>query len=234
MSSKVAPRGKQRNEGSPIRVLLVDDQEVVRYGIRSLLGDEASVVVAGEARGVTEALEVADATRPTVVVTELGLPDGSGVEVTRQIVERHPQARVLILAATLDQEMLLESIRAGASGLLLKQAPADRIVATVRIIASGGCYVDPALTASVLDRLRGGASRVRRTGLASLSVQEERVFRLMGEGRSSRSIGEELHLAENTVRNYISNIYAKLGFRNRTESVAYLARESGAEPVARS
>ena len=233
MSPKVAPRADVRAEGSPIRVLLVDDQEVVRCGIRSLLGDEAGMVVAGEARGVSEALEVADATRPSVVVTELRLADGSGVEVTRQIAERHPQARVLILASALDQEMLLDSIRAGASGLLLKQARADQIVATVRTIASGGCYVDPALTASVLDQLRGGATRIRRVGLASLSAQEERVLRLLGEGKSNRSIAEELHLAQNTVKNYISNIYSKLGFRNRAEGVAYLARERGPEPVAR-
>ncbi|MGH2691762.1 MAG: response regulator [Actinomycetota bacterium] len=233
MSTQIAGRERRDVPESPIRVLLVDDHEIVRRGIRTRLEAEPGILVAGEARGVTESLEVADATRPDVVITEARLSDGSGVEATRRILSAHPQTRVLVLTSLPDESLLFDAIGAGASGFLLKQTTGDGVVRAVRTVASGRSLVDPAIAGSVLDRLRGGKRYPKGGRLATLSPREQQILRLLGEGRSSRKIGDELHLAEKTVRNYVSRILSKLGVRSRAEGVAYLARELRSEGASR-
>ncbi len=224
MPPQVAERGRRGTSDSPIRVLLADGHDLVRGGIRALLEAEPGIVVAGEARGAQECVELADAARPDVVVMETILEDGSGVDAARRILEAHPQARVLVLTSFPDERAMIDSVTAGASGFLLKHAQAKDIVRAVRTVASGGSLVDPAVAGSVLERLRGGNRHRTRGHLAALSAQEERILHLLGDGLTSRKIGDELHLAESTVRNYVSSIFAKLGVRNRAEGVALLAR----------
>jgi DNA-binding NarL/FixJ family response regulator len=216
--------------GNPIRVLLVDDHEIVRRGARTLLEPEPDIVVAGEARGVREAVEVAAATRPDVVITELDLPDGSGLEAVRDILSAHPRTQVLILTSSPDEQALVDSVLAGARGFLLKQVRSAELVRSIRRLASGHSLVDPVMTRSLLDRLRGGKRYWTPSALASLSPQEERILDRLGEGRSSRAIGAELHLTEKTVRNYASRIFSKLGVGSRAEGVAYLARHKESGP----
>lgn len=228
MSPQVTGSGR-RSGPDPIRVLLVDDHVVVRQGIRALLEAESGIVVAGEARGVRESLEVAVATRPNVVIAEVRLADGSGVEAARRILAALPQTRVLILASAPDERALFDSIMAGASGFLLKQVDSEEIVRAVRTLASGGSLVDPAIAGSVLDRLREVKRHTKAGRLVSLSPQEERILELLGEGHTNRRIGDELHLAEKTVRNYVSSIFRKLGVHSRAEGVAYLARRLRSE-----
>lgn len=233
MSTQVTGRGRPGIAEAPIRVLLVDAHEVVRRGIRARLEAESGIVVAGEARGVRESLGVADATRPDLVIIETWLADGSGIEAIRRILSEHPQTRVLVLSSSPDESLLFEAIAAGASGFLLKQAGSDEIVRAVRTVASGRALVDPAIVGALLDRVRGGKRYAKDGRLASLSPQEERILKLVGEGRTSRKIGDELHLAEKTVSNYVSRINAKLGVRTRAESAAYLARELRSEGASR-
>jgi DNA-binding NarL/FixJ family response regulator len=209
--------------------MLVDGHEVVRRGVRAMVEADPEILVVGEARGVGESVEVAAATRPDVVITEITLADGSGVDATRRILSRRPQASVLILTSLRDEATMFASISAGASGFLLKHARSKELVRAVRTVASGRALVDPSLTGSVLERIRGAEEPPSSGGLLSLASREVRILELLGDGLTSRGIGDELHLAEATVRNYVSNILSKLGVRSRAEGVAQLARERRAQ-----
>ena len=182
------------------------------------------MVVVGEARGVHESAEVADATRPHVVVTEIRLADGSGVQAIRRILSARPQTRVLVLTSVAREGQLLASIRAGANGYLAKDVSSRELIRSIRIIAFGGSLLDPEMTRRLLERIREGRPASDLEDLGSLTKQEERVLELLGSGMNNKAIGAQLHLAEGTVRNYISRIVSKLGVGNRAESVAYLAR----------
>jgi DNA-binding NarL/FixJ family response regulator len=210
----------------PLRVMLVDDHEVVRNGIRAMLQAEDDIVVTAEAGTVRAAIDEADRARPDVVVMDVRLADGSGIEATREIRAQHPATRVLMLTSFADDEALFASIMAGASGYVLKQVHAGDLVRAIRSVGAGESLLDPAVTTSVLDRLRKGKHLMRDEKLARLSPQEERILGLVADGRTNREIGEELHLAEKTVKNYVSSILSKLEVARRAEAAAYLARHT--------
>jgi two-component system response regulator DevR len=211
---------------TPLRVMLVDDHEVVRDGIRALLEASEDIVICAEAGSVRDAVEEAERTRPDVVVMDVRLTDGSGIEATREIRARRPATQVLMLTSFADDEALFASIMAGASGYVLKQIKGPEIVRAIREVGAGKSLLDPAVTKSVLDRLRRGKHLMKDEKLARLSPQEERILELVTEGRTNRQIGEELHLAEKTVKNYVSSILSKLEVGRRAEAAAYLARHT--------
>jgi DNA-binding NarL/FixJ family response regulator len=215
-----------RMDRPPLRVMLVDDHEVVRDGIRALLAGSQDVVVCAEAGSVREAVAEAERALPDVVVMDVRLSDGSGIEATRDIRAQRPATQVLMLTSFADDEALFASIMAGASGYVLKQIKGEELVRAIRAVGQGQSLLDPAVTKGVLDRLRKGKHLFRDEKLARLSPQEERILGLVSEGRTNRQIGEELGLAEKTVKNYVSSILGKLEVARRAEAAAYLARHT--------
>jgi two-component system, NarL family, response regulator DevR len=210
----------------PLRVMLVDDHEIVRDGIRAMLAAQEDIVVTSEAGSVSEAVDEADRTRPDVIVMDVRLSDGSGIEATREIRAKHPQTRVLMLTSFADDEALFASIMAGASGYVLKQVKSGDLLRAIRAVGKGDSLLDPAVTSAVLDRLRKGKHLLRDEKLARLSPQEERILVLVADGRTNKEIGDELSLAEKTVKNYVSSILSKLEVARRAEAAAYLARHT--------
>ncbi|HEV3230790.1 MAG TPA: response regulator transcription factor [Candidatus Dormibacteraeota bacterium] len=208
----------------PIRVLIVDDHEVVRQGIRALLEKEPGIRVVGEADGVASAEAQARALSPDVIVMDVRLTDGSGITATREIRARQPAIRVLMLTSFADEEALFASIMAGASGYVLKQIRSGELVNAVLTIGRGQSLLDPAMTQGVLDRLLRNQRLLKDEKLARLSAQEERILNLLADGLTNRQIGEAIHLAEKTVKNYVSTILSKLEVARRAEAAAYLAR----------
>ncbi|MFD0200167.1 MULTISPECIES: response regulator [Saccharothrix] len=207
----------------PVRVLLVDDHEVVRRGLRELLEDEDDISVVAEAGGVDEALVRASATRPDVAVVDVRLPDGGGVELCRRLRALPEAPRCLVLTAFDDEEALVGAIMAGASGYLLKQVRGQDLVTAVREVAAGRSLLDPQTTSRVLDRMR---RPVEVDVLDALTEQERRVLDLIGEGLTNRQIAERLFLAEKTVKNYVTAVLSKLGMERRTQAAAWVARRS--------
>jgi two-component system, NarL family, response regulator DevR len=210
----------------PLRVMLVDDHEIVRDGIRAMLDPEDDVVVTAEAATVREAIDEADRTRPDVIVMDVRLTDGSGIEATREIRAKLPNTRVLMLTSFADDEALFASIMAGASGYVLKQVKSGDLLRAIRAVGAGNSLLDPSVTSAVLDRLRKGKHLLRDEKLARLSPQEERILQLVADGKTNKEIGDELHLAEKTVKNYVSSILSKLEVARRAEAAAYLARHT--------
>jgi two-component system, NarL family, response regulator DevR len=210
----------------PLRVLLVDDHEVVRDGVKALLRATEDIIVTAEASSVREAIDEADRARPDVVVMDVRLADGSGIEATREIRARHPKTAVIMLTSFADDEALFASIMAGASGYVLKQVKGGELVRAIRTVGKGDSLLDPAVTSAVLDRLRKGKHLLSDEKLARLSPQEERILSLVANGKTNREIGDELHLAEKTVKNYVSSILSKLEVARRAEAAAYLARHT--------
>jgi DNA-binding NarL/FixJ family response regulator len=204
------------------RVLICDDHEVVREGLRGLIGRQAGMSVVGEAGTVAEAIAAATSSKPDVVIMDVRLPDGSGVEACRAIREAHPDARVIMLTSYADDEALFASILAGAAGYLLKQTRGQAVVDAVIAVAAGRSLLDPDVTGKVLERLREG--RAEDPALASLTEQERKVVVGLAEGRTNREIGELLFLSEKTVKNYVSRILDKLGLSRRAEAAAYMAK----------
>ena len=212
--------------GHRLRVMLVDDHEVVRNGVKSLLHATDDIAVVAEASTVAEAVKFAAASKPDVIVMDVRLADGSGIEATREIRAERPQTQVLMLTSFADDEALFASIMAGAAGYILKQIRGAELVNAIRMVGHGQSLLDPAVTANVLERLRHGKHLLRDEKLARLSGQEERILTLVAEGWTNKMIGEELHLAEKTVKNYVSSILSKLDVARRAEAAAYLARHS--------
>jgi two-component system, NarL family, response regulator DevR len=210
----------------PLRVMIVDDHELVRNGIKALLAEEAGITVAGEAGGVWEAIERAEWARPDVVVMDIRLPDGSGIDATREIRARLPNTQVLMLTTFADDEALFASIMAGAAGYVLKQVKGGDLVRAIRAVGAGQNLLDPAVTKGVLDRLRKGKHLLGDERLARLSAQEERILGEVADGKTNRQIGSDLKLAEKTVKNYVSSILSKLEVARRAEAAAYLARHT--------
>jgi two-component system, NarL family, response regulator DevR len=206
--------------------MLVDDHEVVRSGVAALLKGTEDIVICAEAGSVREAIEQAERARPDVVVMDVRLSDGSGIEATREIRARRPATQVLMLTSFADDEALFASIMAGAAGYVLKQIRAGELVRAIRSVGEGKSLLDPDVTRSVLDRLRKGKHLMRDEKLARLSPQEERILSLIADGKTNREVGEELHLAEKTVKNYVSSILSKLEVARRAEAAAYLARHT--------
>jgi DNA-binding NarL/FixJ family response regulator len=209
-----------------LRVMLVDDHEVVRSGIKALLAATDDIVVAAESYSVRDAVVVAERCRPDVVVMDVRLSDGSGIEATRDIRARRPATKVLMLTSFADDEALFASIMAGAAGYVLKQIRGDELVRAIRTVGQGGSLLDPAVTSGVFERLRRDRHFLMDEKLARLSAQEERILALVASGNTNRQIADELGLAEKTVKNYVSSILTKLEVGRRAEAAAYLARHS--------
>ncbi len=205
----------------PIRVFLLDDHEVVRRGVRELLEAEPDIEVVGEAGTAGEALARVAGSRPDVAVLDVRLPDGDGVSVCRDLRSAHPELACLMLTSFADDEALFDAILAGAAGYVLKQIRGADLVGAVRTVAAGGSLLDPRATAAVMQRLRTPKAL---DPLATLTDQERRILELIGEGLTNREIGQRMFLAEKTVKNYVSNLLAKLGLQRRTQ-VAVLATE---------
>ncbi|MFJ9540155.1 response regulator [Streptomyces sp. NPDC101225] len=211
-------------EDGKIRVFLLDDHEVVRRGVHELLAGEDDIEVVGEAGTAAEALARIPATRPDVAVLDVRLPDGSGVEVCRDVRSRDASVRCLMLTSYADDEALFDAIMAGASGYVLKAIRGTELLTAVRDVAAGRSLLDPVATARVLERLRGGGGPREDDRLAHLTGQERRILDLIGEGLTNRQIGEQLHLAEKTIKNYVSGLLSKLGMQRRSQAAAYVAR----------
>jgi len=207
-----------------VRVLIVDDHEVVRQGIKALLETDPGIRVVGEADGVKTAINQAKWLSPEVVVMDVRLTDGSGITATREIRTKQPGTRVLMLTSFADEEALFASIMAGASGYVLKQIRGRDLVNAVLAVGRGQSLLDPAMTQGVLDRLLKSQRLLKDEKLARLTAQEERILNLLAEGKTNRQIGESIHLAEKTVKNYVSTILSKLEVARRAEAAAYVAR----------
>ncbi|MBK3566899.1 response regulator transcription factor [Streptomyces sp. MBT62] len=206
-----------------ISVFLLDDHEVVRRGVHELLSVEDDIEVVGEAGTAADALVRIPAVRPDVAILDVRLPDGSGVEVCREIRARDESVRCLMLTSYADDEALFDAIMAGASGYVLKAIRGNELLSAVRDVAAGKSLLDPVATARVLERLRnGGAEPDDR--FDALTDQERRILDLIGEGLTNRAIGERLHLAEKTIKNYVSSLLSKLGMERRSQAAAYVAR----------
>jgi two-component system response regulator DevR len=203
-----------------LRVFVLDDHAVVRRGLQELLEAEGDITVVGEAGTARAATAQIPLARPDVAVLDILLPDGDGIEVCREIRSKSTETACLILTSFADDQAVYAAIMAGAAGYVLKQVDSADLVDAVRWVGRGESLLDPAVTARVLERLRGGPE-VR---LAGLSAQESRVLELIAEGLTNRQIGERMWLAEKTVRNYVSNLLAKLGMSRRSEAAAYAAR----------
>jgi two-component system response regulator DevR len=199
-----------------IRVFLVDDHELVRRGIAGLLDAEPDIEIVGEASTAAQARARILATQPDVAVLDVRLPDGSGIDVCRDIRSLNPDIHCLILTAYDDDEAIYAAVIAGAAGYVLKDIRGSGLVDSVRSVAAGGSLLDPALTAKVIERMRGGGSRDSR--LESLSVREKQIMTLIADGLTNREIGLRLSLAEKTVKNYVSGLLAKLGLQRRTQA----------------
>jgi two-component system response regulator DevR len=205
---------------------LVDDHEVVRDGVKALLQATDDIIVTGEAGSVREAIDEADRTRPDVVVMDVRLADGSGIEATREIRAKHEGTAVIMLTSFADDEALFASIMAGAAGYVLKQVKGGELVRAIRTVGKGLSLLDPAVTSAVLERLRRGKHLMTDEKLARLSPQEERILALIADGKTNKEIGDELGLAEKTVKNYVSSILSKLEVARRAEAAAYHARHT--------
>ena len=203
-----------------IRAFLVDDHELVRRGLRDLLGTAEDIEVVGEASSVSEALVAITAAVPDVAILDVRLPDGNGVELCREIRSATPSVQCLMLTSYADDEALLAAVMAGAAGFVLKQILGHNLVAAVRTVGSGGSLLDAGSTAALMARLRADGNGT--DPLAELTGQEREVFALVGEGMTNRQIAEKMFLAEKTIKNYVSRILAKLDLERRTQ-VAVMA-----------
>jgi DNA-binding NarL/FixJ family response regulator len=206
----------------PVRVFLLDDHEIVRRGVRELLEAVDEFEVVGEAGTAAEALARIPPTKPDVALIDMRLPDGNGVEVCREVRSNEPEVHCLILTSYADDEALFDAIMAGASGYLLKQIKGTDLVDAIRRVGSGQSLLDPEVTARVLERLRKGQEEDER--LTRLTDQERKILDLIAEGLTNRQIAERMFLAEKTVKNYVSNMLAKLGMERRTEAAVFAAR----------
>jgi DNA-binding NarL/FixJ family response regulator len=205
-----------------IRVFLVDDHQIVRRGIADFMSDEPDLEVVGEAASMDEALARIPAADVDVAVLDVRLPDGSGVELCRELRSRLPELNCLMLTSYADDEALFDAIMAGASGFVLKRVLGSDLLNAIRTVSTGGSLLDPRTTTALLNRIR--RERQQRDPLADLTEQEHAVFTLIGEGLTNRQIGEKLFLAEKTVKNYVSHLLAKLNMQRRTQAAALAAR----------
>lgn len=205
-----------------IRVFLLDDHEIVRRGLAELINMQNDMEVVGEAGTADEALRRIPAAQPDVAILDVRLPDGSGVEVCREIRSTIPSVNCLMLTSYSDDEALFNAILAGASGYVLKEIRGNDLTEAIRQVAAGNSLLDPSLTQKVLERLRNGQKV--DSELAGLTEQERQILTLIGQGMTNRQIGENMHLAEKTIKNYVSGLLAKLGMERRTQAAAYVAR----------
>lgn len=204
------------------RLLIVDDSEMVRAGLRTLLGIDPAIEVVGEAASVATGVEAAVRHKPNVVLLDIRLPDGTGIDACREILKRSPETRVLILSSVMDDTVVDEAIRAGAHGYLLKEIDGRGLVTAIRDVAAGKSILDPALTARVMQLLKSGGGN--RDAFATLSPQEKRVLALIAEGCTNKEAGVKLGLSEKTVKNYLSTVFEKLHVSRRAEAAVIYAQ----------
>ena len=207
-----------------IRVFLLDDHEIVRRGIRELLEGEPDIAVVGESGSAAEATRRIPALRPDVAILDGRLPDGSGIDVCREVRSQNPEINALILTSYDDDEALFSAIMAGAAGYVLKQVRGNDLVDMVRRVAAGQSTLDPSLTARVLERVRNGPPVDK--DLEALTEQEHKILDLIGEGLTNRQIAQQMYLAEKTVKNYVSSMLAKLGLTSRTQAAIFSIKHS--------
>ncbi|HJU81029.1 MAG TPA: response regulator transcription factor [Acidimicrobiia bacterium] len=211
-----------------VKILLVDDHEIVRRGIRGLLEGQEDFTVVGEAASAAEAVRRTGFDSPDLVIMDVRLPDASGVEACRDIRSGFPDVKVLMLTSYADEEALMSAILAGASGYLLKRIDSAELIESVRKVGRGESLLDPEMVTKLFSRLRGGAPSDPL--LSRLSEQERRILDLIAAGRTNRQIAEDMFLAEKTVKNYVSNLLGKLGMARRSEAAAYVARVTSGTP----
>lgn len=203
------------------RILLVDDHEVVRLGLKALLERHPNFEVVGEAGNAREAVELYKTLNPDVVVMDIRLPGGSGIEACQEITEMNPNARVIMLTSYAEDEMLFSAIRAGAAGYVLKQIGGEDLVRAIEAVGRGEALLDPAVTQRIFQEVRKAAREEEASAFSALTQQEKHVLLLVSEGKTNREIAKALFLGEGTVRNYVSSILSKLGVSNRAEAAAY-------------
>lgn len=204
-----------------IRILIVDDHEVVRIGIRTLLANTSGIKIIGEAATAAEALEQTTKLRPDVVLLDVRLPDGTGVEVCRKIKADQPDTRVVMLTSFSDEEAIVGAVMAGASGYLLKQADGERLTQAIRDATEGESSLDPRAAGTLISQFRELSAKQGENELAALTERERKMLALIAEGYTNRAIGEVLHLSEKTVRNHVSQLLRKLGFQRRSQAAAW-------------
>ena len=209
------------------RVLIVDDHEVVREGLRALLSRRDGMEVVGMAETVAEAVSTAAKMQPDVVVMDVRLPDGSGIEACRDIREERPDTKVIMLTSYADEEAVFASILAGAAGYVLKQTRGSVLADAIAAAARGESLLDSAVTQKVLDRMRTANERKEDDPLDELTHQEHKILVLIADGKTNKEIAEEVFLSDKTVKNYVSSILNKLNLRRRSEAAAFIARREG-------
>lgn len=209
---------------SDTRIMIVDDHDVVREGLRALLARRAGFSVVTEAGTVAQAISEAHRTKPDVIVMDVRLPDGSGVEACREIRQERPETKVIMLTSYADEDAVFASILAGASGYLLKQTRGTALADAIAAVSRGESLLDPAVTQKVMDRVRNSGKRDASDPLSELTDQEHKILTLIAEGKTNKEIAEEIYLSDKTVKNYVSNILSKLNLRRRSEAAAFIAR----------
>jgi len=205
-----------------VKLLLVDDSELVRTGLRTLLGAERAIQIVGEAANVANAVASAARLKPEVVLMDIRLPDGSGFDACRQILQQLPDTRILFLTSVVDDRLVDEAIRSGGHGYLLKEIDGRGLVQAILDVAAGKSILDPAVTARVMNLVKTGANQPKL--LDSLSPQERRVLALIAEGKTNKEVGQDLSLSEKTVKNYLANIFDKLNITRRSQAAAIYVR----------
>jgi DNA-binding NarL/FixJ family response regulator len=204
-----------------IRIVIVDDHEVVRIGMRSLLEQYSQYEVVGEAGNAKEAVAQVETYNPDIVLMDIRLPGKSGIEACEEIKRVHPDTKVLMLTSYAEDEMLFSAIKAGASGYVLKQIDSEGLIKSLEAVARGEASLDPAVTQRVFQEVRKAVKEEEAASFLNLSQQEKMVLKLVSEGKTNREIAQALYLGEGTVRNYVSSILSKLGVSNRAEAAAY-------------
>ena len=207
-----------------LKILLVDDHEVVRLGLKALLSRYPNFQVVAEASNAAEAIARTDEFKPDVVVMDIRLPGKSGIEATREIVQKHPQTKVIMLTSYAEDELLFDAIAAGASGYVLKQIGSNELVRALETIGRGESLLDPALTQKVFQRVRDASRKAEDEAFAELNNQELKIIALIAEGKSNKAIADHVYLSEKTVRNYVSSILSKLHISSRAEAAAYAVK----------
>lgn len=209
---------------SETRILIVDDHEVVREGLRALLNRKEGLAVVGEAGSVEQAVAEAGRTQPDVIIMDVRLPDGSGIEACREIRQARPETKVIMLTSYADEDAVFASILAGAAGYLLKQTRGNALADAISSVMRGESLLDPAVTQKVLERVRTSGQRGEDDPLSALTEQEHKILALIAEGKTNKEIADEVFLSDKTVKNYVSNILSKLNLRRRSEAAAFIAR----------
>ncbi len=205
-----------------VRLLIVDDSELVRTGLRTLLSSERTLIILGEAANVATAVAAAARLKPDVILMDIRLPDGTGFDACRQILQQLPETRILFLTSVVDDHLVDEAIRSGGNGYLLKEIDGRGLVQAILDVAAGKSILDPAITARVMNLVKAGGNQPKL--LDSLSPQERRVLALIAEGKTNKEVGLDLNLSEKTVKNYLANIFDKLNVSRRSQATAVYIR----------